>query len=126
AWVRTRSRFVRKVLTCAALALATSLPSIAFAQGPAESRPGDRKEVLDFCFMTPRKDESRYQKQRVVIFGVAGEDVATAPEAQYDDRGNRIQGGDLHVFRDVDMSRHLQEVFSQTYPMKRLYTVEAS
>ena len=100
--------------------LAVKLASIVKAS-PAE----DRGEVRDFCFMKIPKDTSRYQKQRVVLFGLAGEGVINGPEGEENEKGETVKGAQHHVLSELGFHSHGRNVFLSTFPMDRFFIVNA-
>ncbi|HEV8548011.1 MAG TPA: hypothetical protein VGQ57_03265, partial [Polyangiaceae bacterium] len=86
----------------------------------------DRKEVIDFCYLAPSSDPTRSQKQRLVIFKLAGREIADGPERELDDKGKVIDGRQHFIMRGAGMHDHLRSVFLSTVLMERFYTVEAS
>jgi hypothetical protein len=96
------------------------------AEPAATEPPVDHKEVLDFCYMSMPRSTTRSQKQRLVLFGLAGREVAFGPEQELDDKGNAIKGVEHHVLRDVGIDSHARSVFRSGILMDRFFTVEAS
>ncbi len=88
-------------------------------------RPGDRKEVLDFCYMPIKHGATHSHKQRLVLFELSGRDVAVGAEEEHDEKGQVIAGVQYHVMSDVGIDSHLRSVYLSTYLMKRFFTVEA-
>lgn len=87
----------------------------------------DRKQVLDFCYMAPKKGAlGRSQKQRLVMFKLAGRDVANGPEKELNEKGKEIEGVQHYVLRDLDIHDHLRSAFVPSFVMERFYTVEAA
>jgi len=86
----------------------------------------DRQQVIDFCYLTPSSDPSRSSKQRLVLFKLAGREVADGPEGERDEKGNQLKGVEHHVLRDVAIHDHLRSTFLSTILMERFYTVEAT
>ena len=117
-----RATFETSVLLEAGKSRAVAVKLAPVAATPA---PVDRGEVRDFCFMKIPKDSSRYQKQRVVLFGMAGEDVVEGPEAEENAKGETLKGVERHVLRDVGFHSHARNVFLATFPMDRFFTVNA-
>ena len=85
----------------------------------------DRQEVFDFCFMKIPKNAARSAKQRLVLFRLAGRDVALGPEHEVTKKGKEKKGVEHHVFRDAGIESHLHEAFVAAMLIKRFYTVEA-
>ena len=93
---------------------------------PLSTAPAvDKKEVLDFCYMPIKRGGKHSHKQRLVLFGLAGREVAFGPEQELNEKGEVIPGVEHHVLRDTQIDSHLRSVYLSTYLMKRFYTVEA-
>lgn len=75
--------------------------------------------------MTVAQGGTRYQKQRLVLFDLAGREVVDGPEGELDEKGKELPGVQHHIFRDVGLYDHLRRVFFQAFPMDRFYTVQA-
>ncbi|MET0792118.1 MAG: hypothetical protein ABW061_11405 [Polyangiaceae bacterium] len=103
--------------------LALLQPRTSFADDAPPA--GDRAEVLDFCYMPIKRAGSHSHKQRLVLFELAGRDIAAGPEQERNEKGDVIPGVQHHVMSDVGIDSHLRSVYLSTYLMKRFYTVEA-
>ncbi len=66
--------------------------------------------VLDFCALKPRVDATRFVKQRVIVFAVAGADALT----------------DNDAVKSVEGPQLVREVFSARFPLDRFHNVVAS
>jgi len=85
----------------------------------------DRGEVRDFCYMKVPRDTTRYHKQRLVLFGMAGEEAINGPEAEENAKGEALKGVERHVLREVNFHSHARNVFLSTFPLERFYMVNA-
>jgi hypothetical protein len=96
---------------------------------PVRARPIDvseftRAPVTDFCRIRPETDTRRYQKQRLVMFDLAGADVTNAPEREVDAKGNVV--GQRRAFEQANLHDHLRAVFFKTFPAPRFFNVKAT
>lgn len=95
------------------------------AQQAAQTASAGSSTVLDFCYMPIKRGGTHSHKQRLVLFSLAGRDVAFGPEQELNEKGQPIPGAEHRVLRDVQIDSHLRSTFLSTYLMKRFYTVEA-
>jgi hypothetical protein len=91
----------------------------------AVATPVDKGEVQDFCYMKPPADKSRYQKQKLVLFSMAGRNVVDGPEGEENLKGEKLKGVEHHVLRDLNFHSHARNVFLSTFPLDRFYMVNA-
>lgn len=79
--------------------------------------------ILDFCRDSPKENKDKFTKQRIVLFGLGGQDIAEGEERGVDPETGASK---LYtVFKDIDVMRHLNEVFLSVMPMPRFFHVIA-
>ena len=79
--------------------------------------------VLDFCKMAPKENKDKFVKQRVVLFGLGGQEMAEGEEQGVDPENGAPKS--YHVFKDIEIMKHLNEVFLSVLPMPRFFFVVA-
>lgn len=80
-------------------------------------------EVKDFCRISIANSGRKYQKQKLVIFDLAGEDVTNGPEKEINAEGKVI--AQHQIFQRAEIHAHLRTVYFSTFPSARFFTVKA-
>ena len=83
----------------------------------------DRKQVTDFCYMTIKRSKQRSHKQRLVLFQLAGRDLAFAAEPEHNEKGDVV--AQHRVLQNVAIDGHLKSTFLSSVLLDQFYTVEA-
>ena len=96
---------------------------------PPPPKPIDVSEmatapVTDFCRIKLGTNKSRYQKQRLVTFDLAGARITNAPESEVDAQGKVV--GQHHAFEQARLHDHLRTAFFKTFPTPRFYNVKST
>jgi hypothetical protein len=77
--------------------------------------------ILDFCELAPTKNTTTYQKQRVILFSMAGIEQVEAGEEVINEKGE--EAGTRDVLAAVGAGAHFFEVWTMTFPLKRFYNI---
>lgn len=104
--------------------LNVSLTALAPPPKPVDLSGMATAPVTDFCRIKLGTDKTRYQKQRLVTFDLAGEKITNEPEQEIDAKGNVV--GQHRAFEQARLHDHLRAAFFRTFPVPRFFNVKST
>ena len=89
----------------------------------------ERHAVFDLCHLRALAQAGQSDgsgRERLVIFGVSGEEISDSDESLLGDDGKPLRGVAYQVMRAVNAHEHARQTFLTVFPMSRFYNVPAT